>query len=97
MSIGWVLFLFDTKTVAGFLQQLLGIGNAVRVADPSIEMWGGVIIAAFVCFGVNLEKLANNKAKGRFWQLLQNAGFAVAILAVLFFLDRSQTFIYFRF
>lgn len=97
VSVGWTLFLFDLPTTVAFLKQLVGLGNAVSVADPSAEMWIMVLVSAVVCFGVKLEPLAENVLHSRGAAMIRNVAFAVAFILTLVFLDRSQTFVYFRF
>ena len=96
VSLGWVLFIFDFQGVGEFSFSLLGL-NAVTVQNPPLEAWVGLAIAAVVCFGSNFETLAENIRREFRISAVRTAGFAGLLVTTLFFLDRSHTFIYFRF
>jgi alginate O-acetyltransferase complex protein AlgI len=96
VSLGWVLFIFDFQGVGEFSFSLLG-QNAVTVQNPPLEAWGGLLIAAVVCFGSNFETLAENIRREFGISVVRSAGFAGLLVITLSFLDRSHTFIYFRF
>ena len=96
ISLGWVLFLFDFQGVKEFGLSLLG-QSPVNVADPSVEMWVGLGIAALVCFGPSFEAMAERVYRGALVSAVRTTGFAGLFVATLLFLDRSHTFIYFRF
>lgn len=96
VSIGWILFLFDFRGVRDFALSLAGL-NPATAADPSLEMWIGLLVAALVCFRVDFEAIAENLSASPARSALRTTGFAFLFVATLMFLDRSQTFIYFRF
>ncbi|MHC8508300.1 MAG: MBOAT family O-acyltransferase [Rhodospirillales bacterium] len=96
VSIGWVLFLFDFQDAAMFAQSAFGAAETVTQAGPSAEMWAGLGTAAAAAFFVRIEPLAENTARG-LRGLAAQAVLAFVFVAVLFFIDRSETFIYFRF
>jgi hypothetical protein len=96
VSIGWVLFIFDFQGVGEFSYSLLGL-NAATVQNPPLEAWVGLVIAALVCFGPSFENLAENIRREFRISALHTAGFAGLFVITLFFLDRSHTFISFRF
>ena len=96
VSLGWILFLFDFSEVRLFADSLLGIASVTQ-PDPGLEMWAMLILAAWACFGLRFEAMAETLKDGTTATLRRSAGYALLFVAVLIFLDRSQTFIYFRF
>ncbi|MDB4173119.1 hypothetical protein N9748_00690, partial [bacterium] len=90
------LFLFDFNGVQAFFSSMIGF-NQAQQASPTIEMWIALLVAAAVCFTVRFEKLAENNFSHLWSKALTNIGFAALFVGVLLFLDRSETFIYFRF
>ena len=96
VSIGWILFLYDFDGVSAFVQSLIGLSSGT-VAAPSLEMWGVLLTAALVCFTIHLEPWAENNHKNPWWVTTTNVGFAILFVTTLMFLNRSETFIYFRF
>jgi alginate O-acetyltransferase complex protein AlgI len=96
VSIGWVLFLFDFSAAQAFLGSVIG-GVEVLYPDPTLEQWATVLIAVLVCFGLRFERIAENYANGAIREVIRNGSLAILFLFILIFLDRSQTFIYFRF
>jgi hypothetical protein len=60
-------------------------------------MWAMIAISVLVCFGPNLEQIAENRLGSPAIVALRNVGLAGMMTMALIFLDRSQTFIYFRF
>ncbi|MDA1090457.1 MAG: hypothetical protein O3A85_09125, partial [Proteobacteria bacterium] len=96
VSFGWVLFIFDFKGIMDFGLSLFG-RNTVTVADPNLELWAGVAVAAVVCFVPKFEAMAENRRQEFWTSMVRSAGFAGLFMTMLFFLDRSHTFIYFRF
>ena len=96
VSLGWVLFLFDFAEAKAFALSLLG-GATVSQAEPSLEMWGAVLVAALICYGLRIEKIVETVTSGQAPAMMRTAGFALLFVATLLFLDRSETFIYFRF
>jgi len=96
VSLGWILFLFDFRGVGDFAFSLAGL-NPVTVADPSLEMWIGLLVSALICFRVDFEAIAENLRGNQAQSAFRTVGFAFLFVATLMFLDRSHTFIYFRF
>jgi hypothetical protein len=58
-------------------------------------MWLALAVAMIVCFGFDVERIAWNVPLGHV--IGRNAALGVLFFATLLFLDRSDTFIYFRF
>lgn len=95
VSVLWLLFLFDLGTLARFAASAwLGPWGW---GDVRVEAWAMLLVAAWACFGVRIESIAENDRVSVVGSLIRNAGFAVLAVLTLAFLDRSQTFIYFRF
>ncbi|MSP67830.1 MAG: MBOAT family protein [Alphaproteobacteria bacterium] len=95
VSVLWLLFLFDFPELGLFLSG--AVANGWQFADVQPEMWLMLGVAALVCFGPNLESIAENRDDGTRRALARNIGLGLTLVAVLVFLDRSGTFIYFRF
>jgi len=95
VAVLWLLFLFDFEELTQFAQAVWN--NPWNGSQVLWEMWAVAAVAAWVCFGLNLEKIAENRLSSVTPTALRNVGFAVVMALVLVFLDRSQTFIYFRF
>ena len=94
VSLGWTLFVFDFQDTVTFFNSLAGFGSGLAPA-PDIEHWAVLALAAFVCFVPGLETALARAGSHATWRdAVIYAGFAVA---VLLFLNRSHTFIYFRF
>jgi len=96
VSLGWILFLFDFAQAAAFVQSLVGHG-ANGIVGPTLVMWSFLGLAAVVAFGIRLEPLAENNHTGIWASSILQILLAVLFVSTLFFLDRSETFIYFRF
>ena len=96
VSLGWILFLFDFGRLKKFLFCLL---NPVSLSgnNPNFEMWLFVAVSAAVCFGIRIEPFAENNRGGLIKTIGRNGMFALLFILVLFFIERSKTFIYFRF
>jgi len=97
VSLGWLLFLFDWKELAEFANAVAAPAPEGGVLTPGFGMWIWVALAAFICWGVRPERLATARPQLLIGRLGWNVGLAVAMVASVLFLDRSQTFIYFRF
>jgi alginate O-acetyltransferase complex protein AlgI len=96
VSLGWLLFMFDFSGAKDLMLSLLGQGSAT-IAAPTMWSWALLAVAAFVCFGLNFERLI-----ARDWSRSTSSGIYSAVLGVVLFLtlmfvEDSQTFIYFRF
>ncbi len=96
VSLGWTLFMFDFNGIQNFFSSLAGSVDVLQ-PDPDVGMWIGLAAAAAVAFGLHLEPLAENRASVPWKAATINFGFSLLFIAVLLFLDRSETFIYFRF
>lgn len=96
VSLGWILFIFDFSGIQAFLWSLIG-QSEVGVPNPSLEAWLGLLVAALICFGVNFEKTAENLTRHTVTANVRTTMFAILFVVTLLFVDRSQTFIYFRF
>lgn len=96
VSFGWILFLFDFEGAAAFYRSLAGLGAATAPAVTA-EMWGALAVAAAVCFGLHFEEIASRASRGRLGRAAYGAGLALTLGGTLLFVDRSETFIYFRF
>jgi len=96
VSLGWTLFIFDFSGIKAFLWSLIG-QSEVGVPNPSLEAWLGLLVAALVCFGVRFEKVAENLTRHTITANVRTVMFAILFVVTLLFVDRSQTFIYFRF
>lgn len=96
VSVGWILFLYDFDGVYTFITHAVGMSQGTGAA-PSAEMWITLLITGAICFGINFERFAENQIERGIGSILLNVGLAVLFVATLVFLDRSETFIYFRF
>ena len=96
VSLGWTLFLFDFEGIKLFVRSLFGQAQQITI-EPSFEMWAITFVSALVCFVIRFEKLAE-QYKDRFSiSLIRTCSMATLFTLTVLFLDRSQTFIYFRF
>ncbi|MEQ8603741.1 MAG: MBOAT family O-acyltransferase [Marivibrio sp.] len=93
VSAGWLLFVFDFSGMQRYAASL-GTPGAL---SASWTDWAVLLIAAAVCFGPSVEKLAEAPplSKGRA-AALAACGAALAF-ATLMFVSVSDSFIYFRF
>jgi len=96
VTFGWILFLFDLDGAASFYASLVGLTNGTNTA-PSVEMWVALIVAALVCFGLRFEDIIIRVNRSGVSRTAYGAGLALTLSATLLFVDRSETFIYFRF
>lgn len=96
VSLGWSLFQFDFPNTVRLGASLLGLGAASH-PPPTVEMWAALAFAAIFCFAVPVERMAERITGGAAASLARSVGYALLFVAALLFLDRSQTFIYFRF
>jgi alginate O-acetyltransferase complex protein AlgI len=96
VSIGWILFLYDFDGVYTFILHAANSADS-QASLPSLEMWIALGVAAAICFFVNFEKFAENKSNNLTGSFILNVTLAVLFVVTLIFLDRSETFIYFRF
>jgi alginate O-acetyltransferase complex protein AlgI len=95
VAVLWLLFLFDFGELMQFAAAVWY--NPWQSSQVTWEMWVTLAMALVVCFGPSLEQIAENRLGSPAVTTLRNVGFAGVLTMVLIFLDRSQTFIYFRF
>ncbi|MFP6747572.1 MAG: MBOAT family O-acyltransferase [Alphaproteobacteria bacterium] len=97
VSLGWSLFLYDFSGAWSLLTSLGGEGGNIM---PQAWNWLILIFAAVVCFALNVERTikylveAESSALSR---ITFGAGLAGLLILAVSFIDRSNTFIYFRF
>ena len=96
VSLGWTLFLFNFTEIKMFISSLMG-GTQVLYPNPSPEMWLALAIAATVSFGVRFEAIAQGISADPWRAATKNISLLLLFVLVVLFLDRSETFIYFRF
>ena len=96
VSFGWLLFLFDFNGGLSLLSSLANWGGST-VPVPGFLAWALLALAAVACFGLNIESAVARRARGLLQDLPFSGGLAAILFASLLLLDRSQTFIYFRF
>ena len=96
VSLAWILFLFDFEQAYQFFISLIG-GGPQTIPVPQLGKWLLVLLAGIVCFGVNFEKLIHKVDAASWKQWAYSASLGVIGVLILLMLDRSQTFIYFRF
>ena len=95
VTLGWSLFLYDFSGASELMQSLAGFGGTV--APPAMQ-WSLVAAAVLICFSVDAERLAGSiDLAGWRPAAVRGAWLAALSMAILLFLDRSHTFIYFRF
>jgi alginate O-acetyltransferase complex protein AlgI len=98
VSLGWVLFLFDFKAARAFIGSLSGMSEGAHLLPaPSGEGWGLLLLAAFVCFFIHPERIFAATNRQGWVGYAQATGYAVVFSLAILFLDRSDSFIYFRF
>lgn len=96
VSVGWLFFLFDFQELGIFLSGIFA-NTTPKIPDPSLEMWAAVAVAGAVCFGVRFERIAEIVRPGPVRSWAVTTAFAMLFVTTIMFLDRSVTFIYFRF
>jgi alginate O-acetyltransferase complex protein AlgI len=96
VSMGWVLFLFNFDDAYKFLTGSLWQGQGgVGIGQPfSILV---LAMAAFVCFGLNIEALAARADRPASRALAFTGAMAMLAIAVVLGINMSRDFIYFRF
>ena len=98
VSLGWTLFLFDFSTAWSFLHSLVGAApRAGTGPELPVQAWAMLGLSALVCFAVDVEKLVADRENGGGRGLVSSLGFAAVFVLALVFIDRSGSFIYFRF
>lgn len=95
VTLGWVLFLFDWNTALVFFRSLAGFGAAAPTAlEPAA--WAMLAAAALTCFALDPERLARPSSRDGFAWAGTSALASLFVLTLLF-IDKSNSFIYFRF
>jgi alginate O-acetyltransferase complex protein AlgI len=95
-TLGWMLFLFDFHGIQAFAPSLIGLGTGT-VPSPDMAQWLLLLAAGAVCFGLRFEAMAERLDVAGLASYARTAAFSALFVAMLLFIDRSQTFIYFRF
>jgi alginate O-acetyltransferase complex protein AlgI len=95
VSLGWILFLFDFPKAITYFASLLGQGQASG-GNVGVEAWGMLAMGALACFLFDPEKAVRRSTGGALAYARTAALAGLFTLAVLF-IDRSNSFIYFRF
>lgn len=95
VTLGWVLFLFDWSTALVFFRSLVGFGGSgATVLGPAA--WAMLAVAGLACFAIDPERLARQSPRGGLaW--VGSSALASLLVFTLLFIDRSNSFIYFRF
>jgi len=95
VSVGWLFFIYPVADFGRAVSSIFTVGVG---ALPSADLLLMILISAFICFGFRIEAFAHRMAEfGRLRMIGAAAGCALVMAFVLLFIDRSQTFIYFRF
>ena len=95
-SAGWTLFQFDFDALLKFWASFVSVREST-LAEPTLGMWGMVLIGAIICFGVSFEKMAEGIFFGRPRPILLTLSCSILMAVVFIFITSSSTFIYFRF
>lgn len=90
ISLGWQLFLFDLSSLTLVVSSFSSPG-----AQISVNMLVPVLVAIICCFFIRPENWA--EADPKRFPALTGAAYALLFALTLLFIDRSGTFIYFRF
>lgn len=96
VSLGWLLFLFDLKTLQAFTVQFVAPAPIATGTSGLID-WAMVLVAAAVAYFTQVEKLAERACSTMGNSILWGIGIAMAMFGVVLFLDQTAVFIYFRF
>jgi alginate O-acetyltransferase complex protein AlgI len=96
VSFGWLMFQYDFAGAFDLIGSLAGLAHT-SASGPEFWDWSVLMLAAAVCFGVNLEKTISNAAISKRGSVFYSVGLGVIFTTSLLLLDSSQTFIYFRF
>jgi len=96
VSAGWILFLFDFGDAVRVASSLLGRGtNALTAESP--DLWLLIATCAFFCFVVNPVKLVRIESSRAGVAIAYSAGMGLFLLVTVMAMERSASFIYFRF
>ena len=96
VTLGWSLFLYDFEGAAALLRSLAGFGAGTAPSPPH-GAWLLLAAVAAVCFGTRFERMALRDDRTGLRAVAYGGGLACLLFAAFVFIDRSQTFIYFRF
>jgi len=95
ISFGWLFFVYPIES---FLSAFGSVSTAEISAMPSVDLLVMTAIAALVCFGLRVEQIAEALPLfSRVKSSLAGADLGGLAILVMLFIDRSETFIYFRF
>lgn len=95
VSFGWLFFVFPLSQFTAAMQSVLAEGAGIM---PSMDLIAISAFAALACFAIRIEKIAAGlPMHGRVVSIFAGAGLAVLAILSMLFIDRSATFIYFRF
>lgn len=93
VSVGWTLFLFDFGRAWAFFATVR-LDGADVVSGPAL---GLLALAAVVCFGIYVERMAAAEVATRWRRMIHSTTLAVACALAVLFVGVSYDFIYFRF
>lgn len=95
VSFGWLFFVYPINQFLEAIGSLSSIGASTL---PSLDLVLVTVVAALVCFAVRVERMAEVLPRlGGLQCSVAGIGLAFLAIVVLLFIDRSATFIYFRF
>ena len=95
VSFGWLFFVYP---VSDFLIAIESLSNFGASTLPGLDLILVTVVAAFVCFSIRVERMAEMLPQlSRLQSSIAGIGLAFLAIVVLLFIDRSATFIYFRF
>lgn len=97
VSLGWPLFLLDFHGTWQLLSSLVGYGTYQAPVALGLPQWTILLVAFAACYLVRVESYVFAVVPGRWRALTHTAAFSVLFVASLLLLDRSTSFIYFRF
>lgn len=96
VSLGWVLFQFDFSTAWRFLLSLAGQGQG-SAPTLGLDAWAMMAVTFAACFLIDEKRLTAIRLDNSVRNIATTAGFAFSLVLCLLMMDRSDSFIYFRF
>ena len=96
VSFAWLLFAFEFADLSRAIASVWQLGLA-QGAEVTLEMMLFVLVAAAVCFFVKAEAVAEGFHKTTVGSFAWGGLLGTVFFLSLLFVDRSETFIYFRF
>ncbi|MEE2746635.1 MAG: MBOAT family O-acyltransferase, partial [Pseudomonadota bacterium] len=96
VSVAWLFFLFDFGELQDFFSKI-SVNPNINQVHPSMFGWVVLVVAAIVCFGIRLESTTINNSPSMTINVIRNFFLGLLLVGCLALIDRSQTFIYFRF